>query len=168
MKNDNNLNKYLTKILILSLIITIMLPMGILMIIFGASKSIWIILAFGIVFTVIGFYGCPIIWIYYANNKTMKRVIEIINDESLYSIDEISSHIQISKIQIKNHITNAIKKGYLQGYIFDGNILKINEKEQISKKTLIQKKCPNCGGLLIENNNEYYCEYCGSKFKNNK
>ena len=29
-------------------------------------------------------------------------------------------------------------------------------------------KCPNCGGPLVRNYNEYHCEYCGSTFDKNE
>lgn len=158
------INKNTKTILIWSVIISLMLVVGIPMIILGAIKSIWFVLVIGIIFTVIGFYGTPIIWVYFANTKVLQRVVEIINNEHLLKVSEIAQHLQLSEQQIKMHITNAIKKNFLQGYIFDGLELKENKEEKNKFEKLLKNKCPNCGANLIKIDNGNKCEYCGSEF----
>ena len=158
------INKNTKTILIWSVIISLMLVVGIPMIILGAIKSIWFVLVIGIIFTVIGFYGTPIIWVYFANTKVLQRVVEIINNEHLLKVSEIAQHLQLSEQQIKMHITNAIKKNFLQGYIFDGLELKENKEEKNKFEKLLKNKCPNCGANLIKIDNGHRCEYCGSEF----
>ena len=158
------INKNTKTILIWSVIISLMLIVGIPMIILGAIKSIWFVLVIGIIFTVIGFYGTPIIWVYFANTKVLQRVVEIINNEHLLKVSEIAQHLQLSEQQIKMHITNAIKKNFLQGYIFDGLELKENKEEKNKFEKLLKNKCPNCGANLIKIDNGHRCEYCGSEF----
>lgn len=68
-------------VLIVSLVLTIMLPAGILMIIFGAGKNT-LMFVFGIVFTVAGFYGAPIIWIKYGDCKRKAFVYRLITSET--------------------------------------------------------------------------------------
>ena len=51
------------KALLLAFLLTLMLIGGIPMIIFGATQKLTFLLIAGIVFTVLGFYGCPLAWV---------------------------------------------------------------------------------------------------------
>lgn len=164
-EKTSKINRDLKKALITSIIITLLLVLGIPLIIIGATKNIWALLGIGIAFTVIGFYGTPLIWVSYANKKSLKHVVEIIVNENLTNVSEISRQLQITDKQTRDFITTAIKKQYITGYIFDGANLTLNQKEAPKRKIAINK-CPNCGGTLQQNDNEFICLYCGSHFNN--
>ncbi len=161
IKRDNK------KLLIIACIISIMFVAGIPMIIFGATNSIMAVMALGIAFVVIGFYGTPLIWIAYAGNRTLKRVVDAVLEENLTTNEEIASQLQMREREVKNHITKAINKKYITGYLYDGKNLSANEKIPVKKTKIMQNRCVNCGGTLIERANGYECEYCGSKFDKN-
>lgn len=161
IKRDNK------KLLIIACIISIMFVAGIPMIIFGATNSIMAVMALGIAFVVIGFYGTPLIWIAYAGNRTLKRVVDAVLEENLTTNEEIASQLQMREREVKNHITKAINKKYITGYLYDGKKLSANEKIPVKKTKIMQNRCVNCGGTLIERANGYECEYCGSKFDKN-
>lgn len=161
IKRDNK------KLLIIACIISIMFVAGIPMIIFGATNSIMAVMALGIAFVVIGFYGTPLIWIAYAGNRTLKRVVDAVLEENLTTNEEIASQLQMREREVKNHITKAINKKYITGYLYDGTKLSANEKIPVKKTKIMQNRCVNCGGTLIERANGYECEYCGSKFDKN-
>ena len=164
MRVDNQLkiNKDLKKMLIFCIISSIFLPIGIPLIVIGASKT-WILLTLGIIMTVFGFYGSPILWVLYGNLRTTKQVVNSILEENLTNTKEISSHLQMPEKQVKEIINKSITKQYLKNLIFDGETLKINDKSKLNYKNL-KNKCPNCGGLLEQSSDEIVCPYCGSKF----
>lgn len=163
-KNEVSVEKDLKTRLIVSFVVTIMLVFGIPLIIVGATQSIWAILGIGISFTVIGFYGAPISWTTYANFKTLKRIVDCVNEENLLTTEEISKQLQIDEKSVKQQLTLAIKKKYITGFLFDGSTLTANNKET-SKKRVLENKCPNCGAVMDFNETKWHCSYCNSKFE---
>ncbi len=161
IKRDNK------KLLIIACIISIMFVAGIPMIIFGATNSIMAVMALGIAFVVIGFYGTPLVWIAYGSNRTLKRVVDAVLEENLTTNEEIASQLQMREREVKTHLTKAINKKYITGFLYDGKTLSANEKIPVKKTKIMQNRCVNCGGTLIERANGYECEYCGSKFDKN-
>ena len=135
------------------------------MIVFGATKSLWILLVLGIVCTVFGFYGMPILWVNFGSLKTLKRVVDAVMEENLTSVSEIASQLQLSERTTKDYIRKAINKKYITGFIYDGNTLVPNEK-QAPKKKMSQNRCPSCGGVMEKTDTGWICPYCGSKFEN--
>lgn len=164
MRADNKLkiDKDFKKILIFSILASISLPIGVPLIIIGASKT-WILLTLGIIMAVFGFYGAPILWVYYGNLRTTKQVVNSILEENLTNTKEIASHLQMTEKKVKEIINNSIKKGYLTNLIFDGENLTVNNKMKL-KYNDRKNKCPNCGGLLEQTSDGTVCPYCGSKF----
>lgn len=147
--------------LICALIISVMFVVGIVMIPVFAGRLELLIL--GIVFTVVGFYGTPLIWIKFGNDIQVARVVDAVLEEKLLSNREISQYLQKDEKLVKSMITTAIKKKYLTGFLYDGVTLSLNEKKrQIGKKN---NKCENCCGLMEELDDAFYCPYCGSKIK---
>ena len=68
-----NLKKDMRKALILCLVATVALIAGVPFIVLGAVNSIWVLLGFGVVCVVFGFYGSPMLWIWYAGFRPLKR-----------------------------------------------------------------------------------------------
>lgn len=151
--------------LLLSIIASVLFVVGIPVTILGATNSLWIIMAIGIAFIVFGFYGAPLLWVSYGNIRTLKRVVDAVNEENLNTNEEIAKQLQINVRQVKIYITQAIKKKYLTGFLYDGTTLTANNKEP-SKRKVLENKCPNCGATMQKNNdNEWICQYCGSHFE---
>ena len=137
--------------------------LGIPLIIYGAINSIWFLLGVGIACVLFGFYGTPILWVNYGSLRSLKRVVDAVMEEHITSVNELSQHLSTNNNSIRQSITKAINNKYITGYIFDGNNL-ISNTKQSPKKQVIQRKCANCGGTLIEIENGWKCEYCGSNF----
>lgn len=137
--------------------------LGIPLIIYGAINSIWFLLGVGAACVLFGFYGTPILWVNYGSLRSLKRVVDAVMEEHITSVNELSQHLSTNNNSIRQSITKAINKKYITGYIFDGNNL-ISNTKQSPKKQVIQRKCANCGGTLIEIENGWKCEYCGSNF----
>lgn len=164
MKNKTiDINKDIKKSLIWSIVISVLFVAGIPLIIVGATKSIWLVLGLGIVCTVIGFYGSPLMWISYGNKRALKHVVDAVMEDNLTTVEEIAKQLQIRDRQVRDYVIIGIKKKYITGYIFDGTILTANQKEA-PKKKITTNKCPNCGGALQTTENGYTCIYCGSHF----
>ena len=90
----------------------------------------------------------------------MKRVVEAIELEHLYTNKEIAVHLQIQEQDVKNVIIRAINKKYLVGYYYDGFELSINNR--ISSKRVDINTCKHCGARLDISKDKIYCPYCGT------
>ncbi len=163
-KIKTEIDKDKSKSLILSIVLTIALVVGVPLIVYGASNSLWIIMIVGIVCTVAGFYCSPIAWVHYSNVKAIKRVVDAVLIEKMESVTEISKQLQISPRVAKDRLTTAIQKRYIMGYIFDGENLTLNQK-QIKKKRVISNHCPNCGGKMEVFEDFNFCPYCNTRFE---
>ena len=157
------INSDIRKIFVISLIVTILFIVGIPLIPLFAGKN-WVIMTIGIIFVVIGFYGSPILWTSYANKKRTKRIIQAIEEENLYTNADIASHLQMKEKEVYLEIKNAINKGYIFGYKYNGQELVINNaKKQVKEEQISIKKCINCGGRLEKTSNGCHCllSQCG-------
>lgn len=129
----------------------------------GALRIIWRAVGIiGIVFTAVGFYGCPISWTSYGNYAPLVRVVYAIENESLYSVSEIATYLRKNEKEVGALISKAIDKTYLEGYYFDGKTLTLNKNQKLKKKS-IATKCPNCGAPLPPPQDEtaaVRCPYC--------
>ncbi len=154
----NAINKAVNKILAWSIIITILLPTGIPMIIFGAINKIWGLMACGIAFTVIGFYGTPIIWVQYGDKKAFKRIVSAVVVERIYSVKEIASHLNFTEKVVIDRLDSCIRREYLIGYVRAGDIIRPNAKA--FGKT-VSRKCSACGATFEhEITQQAKCPYC--------
>lgn len=160
---DFRLKKFTIILFFIALFATIGFVAGIPLIIVSASNSNTFGLIMGIILVVFGFYGAPMLWISYAGFKQQCRVVDAVTKENIYTVSGIATQLQLSPEQVKAHLSKAVNKNYLKGYLFDGNELKINNNKKQEKQTY-QKKCENCGGNLEKDENGYYCPYCNAKF----
>ena len=87
-KGNKSIKSAVNKALIFGIVSAILFVVGIPLIVMGASNQVWAVLVFGIVFVVFGFYGSPMIWINYANLRSMKRVVDAVNEEHLLSNED--------------------------------------------------------------------------------
>lgn len=168
MKNEKSkLQKNLTKQLVLSITLTVMLPLGIAMTIVGATRKeeggalFTAIMAIGIVFVVLGFYGSPMAWVRYAPQKRYARIIDAIKREGFRDATEIANHLSMQPNEVIDAVRVCIDKQYLCDYtIEDTKILPLNNRpDDIGVYTV---QCPYCGGITRTSNNlQVKCEYCG-------
>lgn len=159
------LKKEMNRALIVSLIITIMFVVGIPLIPCFAGKNT-LLMVVGIVFAAVGFYGTPIAWVHYSSFFGVKRVVEAVLEENLYTNKEIAMQLSISEKNAKQLIVNAINKKYLTGFLYDGEKLTLNQnKKQEKQVEAKQMRCDSCGGRLDKTENGYICPYCGLKYE---
>ena len=146
---------------------SIMLPSGIAMIIVGATNRanggalFTAIMAIGIVFVVLGFYGAPIAWVRYFPQKRYVRIIDCITKEGFRDATEIANHLSMQPNEVVEAVRVCIDKQYLTNFtIDDTKILPLNNRpEDIGVYTI---RCPFCGGITETSNNlQVKCQYCG-------
>jgi len=159
------IDKAITKKLLMSILFTIFLPAGILAIIFGATKGMTALLIVGIVMTVLGFYGSPILWINFGELKRLRMILNLILVENIYSAQEIAEHISSNVETVNSDINKLIIKGFLKGYLFKEGYLQLNRNKKQKMEDVKKYKCPNCGGFMEYNGIDYTCEYCGNVVK---
>ncbi len=159
------LNGKISLYFILSLLFTIFLPAGIVLIIMGASKSTLILVA-GIIMVVLGFYGAPILWIKYGEMKSNKRVLQAIEIDKIFTVKEIAEQLNQPEADVRGKINNLIVNRFLIGYLFKNeNQLVLNEKKALNRT---KNSCPCCGGKMVIEDNMEKCEYCGYVVKDRK
>lgn len=168
---ERSIKKDCNKLLIASLIITAMFVAGIPILVVGATRlsggGFWVFMMIvGIIFTAVGFYGTPIIWIQYGEKASLKNLHEIITVDKMYSVKELSQNLNKNERTIANQITTLIQKRYLVGFTFvDRQELKVSDNVSKNTKIVNTKKCPNCGANLTISGNMGVCEYCNATFE---
>lgn len=158
----NAVNKAVRKQLILSLVLSCMLVAGIPMIIFGASNKLWFLMAAGILFTVLGFYGTPMAWVSYGNKVGLRRVVYAVTREHLLAVEKISAQLGKPEKNIRALLDECFQKGYLPGYVRQGDTISLNEAKA-PEETLHAAVCPYCGAkYTYRGTEEPVCPYCGA------
>ncbi len=144
-----------------ALILSVLAVTGVPGIIFSAIHGQALTLTLSIIFVVAGFYVMPILWVKFGELKTPMRVLEAVEQENLYSTEEIASQLQIKEKIVVDHINYLIRNRYLQGYKFDGKTLTINENlKQVRSQA--STKCPYCGASITLSSTSGVCPYCNS------
>lgn len=143
-----------------SLLVSILFVVGIPIIPLFAGKN-WFVAALGIFFTVFGFYGMPFFWIKYGSLFGMKNLVLAITEENILTTRGIAIRFQITEVEARRRILKAMNKRYIEGFLFDGEVLTLNENEKPAYKVDV-RTCENCAARLEVTDDKVYCEYCGT------
>lgn len=147
---------------IIAFVGTVLFVGGIPMIIFGASKHITPLLVLGIICTGFNFYFMPIAWTVYGGRKKYLRIIQAVREENIVTVQQLSQILSTPENQMIADVKAMFEKGYMKGYLFDGQKITINQNRKLqgNKVTI---KCRNCGANVIVNENQQsVCRYCGT------
>ena len=158
MKKDYN--SVVRSTLITAILLTIFLPAGILLIIFGADKNAFMLIA-GIVMTVAGFYGAPVAWTKIGDVKRRAFVYRLIMQENMYTVTDIATQTGYTPEVVSDYIKTLISQGYITGFFFKDGKLILNTNKKQTEDTSEKIKCPACGGKMSYDGLNYVCEYCG-------
>lgn len=163
----NTISKKVNTVLFWALFSTVCLPVGIVMIILGASYGITAVLVTGIVATVFGFYGSPMFWVRYGSLKGLKALVAAVECDNLYSVSELASVLGCGEDETRNRIRAALAARYITGFTFDNDRLVVNTNVK-QANVAFTIKCDNCGApVVIEPSRaDNRCEYCGKIFRN--
>ena len=154
--------KALRKNLILSVILTIMLPLGGAMLGVGLALGQPAIWAIGIAFMVCGFYGCPCAWtMAYAPTKSLSRIVSAVVEENLCTVNEIAAQLSLSEKEVRNRLDRCFQKRYLVGYKRVGDEIVLNDNRAPAARTY-SAVCPCCGASFSYTSGDTRCPYCGA------
>lgn len=135
---------------------------GIPMIVFGAVYALWVILALGVILVIFGFYGTPVLWVNYSSKRKLKNIVSSVVNEHIYTVTLLASRYSVSRNKMKTDLSECFKKGYLAGYLFDGENITANFTKAYSEQ-VITVKCPNCGAnCSFKASSDFICPYCGT------
>lgn len=165
------IKKALRRSLFFGILAAVLFVAGIPMIVIGASRAgesalWWIMAAPGIAFVVFGFYGSAFIWIFYGSLRGRYRIVCAVENERLYSVQEIAQQLGMREKEVRSRLTVCFSKGYLAGYKREGDRILPNATVAFSERTL-EGVCPNCGGKVVYKLTDArpVCPYCGSVYK---
>ena len=170
------LNKKIRLYFILALVFAIGFPCGVLLIIFNNAFKIpsAVVLTFGIILCVLGFYVMPMMWINYANLKKKRAICNQIQLDNVQEIAYLAKINNMGEEQMLNELRGLIADRYLAGYsIVDDKFItpSTNEKltqeqaEALSRNTKTIS-CSGCGAPVeIVDGKKGNCPYCGRPLK---
>ena len=169
------INKKYIAYLITSIILTILLPIGIVLVILNAKFSSTfqtILFAFGIIFIVAGFYGSPICWSVFGNIKTKKLICDQIRNDNIQNIQTLAELNHENFANMHKSVQQLMSKRFLTGYeIVDGKFIVPKSNKTLSKNEILEQSgqvvtgvCSGCGASYeIVGNTKTYCQYCGKR-----
>ena len=169
------INKKYVAYLISSIVLTAMLPIGIVLIVLNAKHSSTlqtILFVLGIVFTVAGFYGSPVCWSAFGNIKSEKLICDQIKNDNVQSVKTLAelNHKEFD-VMLKT-VQGLMSKRFLTGYeIVDGQFIVPKTNKTLSRNEILEQTgqvvtgvCSGCGASYeIIGNNKTYCQYCGKR-----
>ena len=120
-------------------------------VLFAIYKQFFL-MALCIVLTMHAFFGITFYAIAMANAAHDVRLLRTISNYELTTIADLASATGMSYSTTKESLERCIKRGYLEGYSFDGDTL-----QHIAP---VERHCIYCGRVLLANEAE--CPGCGA------
>lgn len=165
----NNIYKTKNKRFLIAFLISIGFIIGISMIILGFIKGDIVVGVLGIVLTILGFYGAPILWISFSSMSFRITLFEQITVDKIVSIKILSETNNKKEKFVLNEINYLISKRFLKNYIIDNNLylIDVTDKNDLNKEIFVKNnhiktvKCNNCGAVLDITRGFGQCPYCG-------
>ena len=152
-----------TKSLWFAVFYSVMFPIAILMVIFGAinlGKGLgWIaIFVIGIFFAVTGPVFIPILWVKYVKKKRLCRLAITISGMTDTTIDIIGDTTGRTQEQTRNDVRILLRNGWLPGYTF------VDQEDRVKKTKSLDVHhaiCSHCGASFEFKGTDSKCPYCG-------
>lgn len=147
-----------------ALIMSLLVPAGVLLVVFGAILATWygwIMLGVGAAICLCGFYVMPSMWTKFGEYKQLQRVAKSITDEGVYYIDMLAQRFQTRPNAMCEMVRTLIAKQYIVGYVFNNKrfVMKLQQRT-------VSVHCPNCGSAVNIVGADGICEHCGTLVKN--
>lgn len=120
-------------------------------VLFAIYKQFFL-MAVCITLTVHAFFGITFYALAMANAAHDVRLLRSVKNYGLTTISDIASATGMPYTTAKESLERCIKRGYLDGYSFDGNTL-----QNIAP---VERRCIYCGRVLSSNDAE--CPGCGA------
>lgn len=155
------ITKAVRSALFLSLFLSFCLPLGGVLLGVGLGYGVVPVWVIGIVALVAGFYCCPIAWVGYSNKRALYRLVQAVEEENIYTVQELASQLGIPEKEVRNRIDICFNKRYLVGYKRDADGLILNENRALRERKY-SVVCPSCGAKYEYSAGEdARCPYCG-------
>ena len=151
----------------LAIVLTIGLVAGIPLLVVGAvnmddNKGFVALLVIGIACVVAGFYGAPIAWTRLVTVNQELTLVKAVTEENLYTVADIAQRLSVNGKTASDTLNNCIRKGYLVGFIREGDRLVLNENRALAP-TQLSLTCSHCGATVqLQKGETSRCPYCGS------
>lgn len=177
MNKNNYINKKVTTYFVLSLLFTIFLPVGILLIVFFAGRPAWwqvLLFVLGIVMVVLGFYGSPMLWTKFGDLKSKQNLCRQIASDNIQDIEKLAFLNNRNAQDMLEIVKELVAKRYLTGYeIVDNKYIVPANNATLSREEILKSNgnvsietCEGCGAKVeIIGNKVAYCPYCGRLIK---
>lgn len=120
----------------------------------GAVNHIYALMGASILLLIHGFFGITFYAIAYANAARDFRVMKAVSG-GVHTLTDLSMNTGLPINVVGESLTRCMKRGYLEGYLFDGNAL----TEIVPKES----KCEYCGRMV--SSNTFECPSCGAPIK---
>lgn len=159
------IRRALRKSLVLAVIMTLLFPLGGVLLGVGLGIGFVPMWAVGIACLGVGFYGCPIAWTAgYAPKKGYYRLVSAVEEEHIYTVTELAQQLGLSEKEVRNRIDVCFKNRWLVGYKREADGLTLNENKALSE-AVHGGVCPGCGAKVTFKGTETACPYCGTLVK---
>lgn len=158
------IKKKCVSLLITSITLTAAVPVGVIMLITGASQGKPLIMWIGIMLAVVGFYGTPMAWIGYGGSKKHESLCLAVEKDGLRKLSDISSMINETEDYCRALVKTATAKRYLVGYKLNDDETELIPFERPNKQNGGKKvavKCESCGATSVVGADDMRCPYCG-------
>ena len=120
--------------------------------ILSAINDITWLMAVCLVVFIHGFFGITFYALALGGASRDVRVVDAVVNCHLTTVNDISMYVHTAYGTTAESIRRSMKKGYIKGYIFDGEELKPIEPPK-------ESRCEYCGRALPPTST--YCPYCG-------
>lgn len=156
---------------IFAVVLTVALAAGIPCIVMGAiglkppshdNAGYIVLLTFGIICVTAGFYGSPIAWSRLAILNQELTLVKAVTEEHLHTVADLAQRLSVNGKTASATLNNCIRKGYLVGFIREGDALVLNENRALAP-TEYTTECAHCGATVtLQKGERSKCPYCGS------
>lgn len=153
-KLDSQIQKYL----IAAIVVSILFAAGLPVLLLGTSGGNTFLLVLGIVLLAGGFYATPILWVVYGGKRELRSFVSAIEERGLSTVEQLASHTRLDADAVRAKIDLCFSKGYLEGYIRDGDTLRRPNPEG----ELHSVVCPACAARFEFRGESGKCPWCGT------
>lgn len=182
----NSIEKKYKATLLTALLLSVMLPVGIVVLVLGATlfdKINVFMLVAGIVMTAAGFYGTPMVWsMSFPGVRRMRTVFYMVDGKTQVGINEIAGATGLKPKEVPAVVRKLIAGRFIIGYSMDTALTVVYDVEKMKdagaavnagalsgnavrrRKTTVQ--CPGCGGDAEALDGIAKCPYCGKLIEN--
>lgn len=125
-----------------------------------AIKLLYVPMAISIVLTAHAFYGCPFYFLAFLNARLCERTVSAVSEHGLKDIESIAKFTMAKPNYAKMLVEKCLIKGYLTGYMLDGDKLVRLQSAQYTDREVGDLKCRYCGAKF--STDEKACSSCGA------